>query len=183
MSYRKKDPSCNHHPPPPNKYTPLILLFCLKIYQYHCILLGESCNSEGVTFNKLWWLCHEINLIIVSLTNYEIPLLLLMVMGDQDMDWVAICGKGQHYFWPLGHCLEEQASRRFGQKPDLGWGWGGGTKLPWYFQLYLLCPFPHLSWNSPLRWLGLSTNLNFIPPKHKWSLSMIFIIAVITEEV
>lgn len=73
-----------------------------------------------MTFNKLWWLRHEINLIIVSPTNYEIPLLLLMVLGDQDMDWVAICGKGQHYFWPLGHCLEEQASRRFGQKPYLG---------------------------------------------------------------
>jgi len=65
---------------PPNKllFVP-ILLFCLKIYHYHCILLGELCNYEGVTFNKLWWLCHKINLIIVSLTNYKMSLLLMVM--------------------------------------------------------------------------------------------------------
>lgn len=38
---------------------------------YQLILLGESCNDEGVMLNKLWYFCHKYNLIKESWTDYN----------------------------------------------------------------------------------------------------------------
>lgn len=116
---------------------PLILWLWLKIHQNPLILSSESFEYKGGKSNELWRLWHEVSLTIVSLSNYNIPSL-LMVKWDQDTDWVAVC-----------------TTTGLGNRPEKG-----GEQTPWYLHSLLLDPFLYwlLQLNASMTALGQSLN-------------------------